>query len=110
MSDSPLAQEAAHVDDPPATGPDGATPPPPADHVSAPTSTPTPGEPPEVWTAPSAETRTAGGPGLSFGFNLGKVAGQGEDSDPILRDGRELGLVAVFDGMGGAGGTVYETA
>jgi serine/threonine protein phosphatase PrpC len=57
-----------------------------------------------------AEPRgTAGGPGLSFGFNLGKVAGQGEDSDPILRDGRELGLVAVFDGMGGAGGTVYET-
>ncbi|HEY6749024.1 MAG TPA: protein phosphatase 2C domain-containing protein, partial [Mycobacteriales bacterium] len=35
--------------------------------------------------------------------------GQGEDSDPIVRDGRELGLVAVFDGMGGAGGTVYET-
>ena len=34
---------------------------------------------------------------------------EGEDSDPIVRDGRELGLVAVFDGMGGAGGTVYET-
>lgn len=49
------------------------------------------------------------GPGLSFGFNLGKIEGHGEDSDPILRDGRELGLVAVFDGMGGAGGTVYET-
>ena len=47
--------------------------------------------------------------GLSFGFNLGKIEGQGEDSDPILRRGRELGLVAVFDGMGGAGGTVYET-
>jgi hypothetical protein len=49
------------------------------------------------------------GPTLSFGFNLAKVPGHGEDSDPILRDGRELGLVAVFDGMGGAGGTVYET-
>jgi len=49
------------------------------------------------------------GPGLSFGFNMGKIAGHGEDSDPILRDGRELGLVAVFDGMGGAGGTVYDT-
>ncbi len=49
------------------------------------------------------------GPGLSFGFNLGKIEGHGEDSDPILRDGQELGLVAVFDGMGGAGGTVYET-
>ncbi|MDQ3717034.1 MAG: hypothetical protein M3381_13650 [Actinomycetota bacterium] len=46
---------------------------------------------------------------ISFGFNLGKVPGQGEDSDPIVRDGRELGLVAVFDGMGGAGGTVYQT-
>jgi serine/threonine protein phosphatase PrpC len=49
------------------------------------------------------------GPSLSFGFNLGKIAGHGEDSDPILRSGRELGLVGVFDGMGGAGGTVYET-
>jgi hypothetical protein len=49
------------------------------------------------------------GPTLSFGFNLAKVPGHGEDSDPILRDGRELGLVAVFDGMGGAGGTIYET-
>jgi hypothetical protein len=49
------------------------------------------------------------GPSLSFGFNLGKIPGQGEDSDPILRHGRELGLVGVFDGMGGAGGTVYET-
>jgi serine/threonine protein phosphatase PrpC len=51
----------------------------------------------------------AAGPRVSFGFNLGKIAGQGEDSDPIVRHGRELGLVAVFDGMGGAGGTVYET-
>lgn len=46
---------------------------------------------------------------VSFAFNLGKIEGQGEDSDPILREGPELGLVAVFDGMGGAGGTVYET-
>jgi serine/threonine protein phosphatase PrpC len=52
----------------------------------------------------------ASGPRVSFGFNLAKIAGQGEDSDPIVRDGRELGLVAVFDGMGGAGGTVYQTA
>jgi len=49
------------------------------------------------------------GLGLSFGFNLQKIPGHGEDSDPILRDGRELGLVGVFDGMGGAGGTVYDT-
>ena len=50
------------------------------------------------------------GPTLSFGFNLAKVPDQGEDSDPIVRDGPDLGLVGVFDGMGGAGGTVYETA
>lgn len=49
------------------------------------------------------------GPTLSFAFNLGKIPDQGEDSDPILRDGPDLGLIAVFDGMGGAGGTVYET-
>jgi serine/threonine protein phosphatase PrpC len=49
------------------------------------------------------------GPNLSFGFNVGKIPDHGEDSDPILRHGRELGLVGVFDGMGGAGGTVYET-
>jgi serine/threonine protein phosphatase PrpC len=49
------------------------------------------------------------GPTFSFGFNLGKIPDQGEDSDPILRDGPDLGLIAVFDGMGGAGGTVYDT-
>ena len=54
--------------------------------------------------------RPAGaGPQVSFGFNLHKIHGQGEDSDPVVRHGRQLGLVAVFDGMGGAGGTVYET-
>jgi len=59
--------------------------------------------------APAATEVSLAGPTLSFGFNLAKVPGQGEDSDPIVRDGRDLGLVAVFDGMGGAGGTVYET-
>ena len=49
------------------------------------------------------------GPTFSFGFNLGKIPDHGEDADPILRDGPDLGLVGVFDGMGGAGGTVYET-
>jgi hypothetical protein len=61
-----------------------------------------------AWAPPALEVSPAG-PTLSFGFNLAKVPGEGEDSDPIVRDGRELGLVAVFDGMGGAGGTVYET-
>ncbi len=49
------------------------------------------------------------GPTVLFGFNLAKIADHGEDSDPILRDGPDLGLIGVFDGMGGAGGTVYET-
>jgi hypothetical protein len=55
------------------------------------------------------EPPPAAGPRVSFGFNLEKIPGHGEDSDPILRHGRELGLIGVFDGMGGAGGTVYET-
>jgi serine/threonine protein phosphatase PrpC len=59
--------------------------------------------------APSAGLASTPGPTFSFAFNLGKIPDQGEDSDPILRDGRDLGLIAVFDGMGGAGGTVYET-
>ena len=49
------------------------------------------------------------GPSVSFGFNLAKIPDQGEDADPIVRDGPDLGLIGVFDGMGGAGGTVYET-
>ncbi len=49
------------------------------------------------------------GPTISFAFNLGKIPDHGEDADPILRDGPDLGLLGVFDGMGGAGGTVYET-
>jgi serine/threonine protein phosphatase PrpC len=60
------------------------------------------------WNLPPS-SRATPGPTLSFGFNLEKVPGHGEDSDPILRDGPDLGLAAVFDGMGGAGGTVYET-
>ncbi|HKX66470.1 MAG TPA: hypothetical protein VJN29_04535 [Intrasporangium sp.] len=55
------------------------------------------------------ERRSPAGPRVALGFNLAKIPGQGEDSDPIVRHGRHLGLVAVFDGMGGAGGTVYET-
>jgi serine/threonine protein phosphatase PrpC len=48
-------------------------------------------------------------PGVSFKFCTAKVAGEGEDADPILRVGPDLGLLGVFDGMGGAGGRVYET-
>jgi serine/threonine protein phosphatase PrpC len=46
---------------------------------------------------------------VSFRFCTAKVAGEGEDADPILRAGPDLGLLGVFDGMGGAGGRVYDT-
>lgn len=113
MSDSARTEGAEHVEAPPATDPAPATPPS-ADPLDAgPGDAPasTPWEPVGARPEPLAETPvpTAAGPRVSFGFNLGKIAGQGEDSDPIVRHGRELGLVAVFDGMGGAGGTVYET-
>jgi len=48
-------------------------------------------------------------PSVSFKFCTAKVAGEGEDADPILRVGPDLGLLGVFDGMGGAGGRVYDT-
>ena len=64
-------------------------------------------ERPHAWPGPASSA--ALGPTISFAFNLGKIPDQGEDSDPILRDGPDLGLLGVFDGMGGAGGTVYET-
>ena len=64
-------------------------------------------ESPRAW--PGAPSSAALGPTISFAFNLGKILDQGEDSDPILRDGPDLALLGVFDGMGGAGGTVYET-
>jgi serine/threonine protein phosphatase PrpC len=46
---------------------------------------------------------------VSFRFCTAKVAGEGEDADPILRVGPDLGLLGVFDGMGGAGGRMYDT-
>jgi serine/threonine protein phosphatase PrpC len=64
-------------------------------------------ESPSAW--PASPPVAAPGPTISFAFNLGKIPDHGEDSDPILRDGPDLGLVGVFDGMGGAGGTVYDT-
>jgi serine/threonine protein phosphatase PrpC len=48
-------------------------------------------------------------PTISFKFCTAKVADAGEDADPILRVGPDLGLLGVFDGMGGAGGRVYDT-
>ena len=60
-------------------------------------------------TDPQHAADPVAGPTVSFGFNLAKVPDHGEDSDPILREGPDLGLAGVFDGMGGAGGTVYTT-
>jgi hypothetical protein len=57
----------------------------------------------------SAAPAAAAMPSVSFRFCTAKVAGEGEDSDPILRVGPDLGLLGVFDGMGGAGGRVYDT-
>jgi serine/threonine protein phosphatase PrpC len=56
----------------------------------------------------SADAPPAAMPSVSFKFCTAKVAGEGEDADPILRVGPNLGLLGVFDGMGGAGGRVYE--
>ncbi len=124
MSDGPQAPVAVTADPPPAADPSPGTGlSPAAAHHSAwepveqaasaePVDPAEPAEPAAAQAAPVAETPVpaAAGPRVSFGFNLGKIPGQGEDSDPIVRHGRELGLVGVFDGMGGAGGTVYETA
>lgn len=77
-----------------------------------PTAEPAPASEPAESPDDAAPPADSASPGwaVSFGFNLGKVPGQGEDSDPILHNGRDdVGLVAVFDGMGGAGGTVYQT-
>ncbi len=64
----------------------------------------------DAHSAPSWSTPTAvSGPSLAFGFNLAKIPDHGEDADPILRDGPDLALAGVLDGMGGAGGTIYET-
>jgi serine/threonine protein phosphatase PrpC len=57
----------------------------------------------------SAGPSSAAMPSVSFKFCTAKVAGEGEDADPILRVGPDLGLLGVFDGMGGAGGRVYDT-
>jgi serine/threonine protein phosphatase PrpC len=104
VSDSPQLKEPERPDASGAAPAAGVS----ADPLSA--TDPAPVELPQAQSAPPTEAPADSPPGLTFGFNLEKIAGQGEDSDPILRDGRELGLIAVFDGMGGAGGTVYETS
>jgi serine/threonine protein phosphatase PrpC len=46
---------------------------------------------------------------VHFSFYTEKVPGEGEDCEPLLVVGQDRSLLAVFDGMGGAGGTVYDT-
>lgn len=55
---------------------------------------------------PAAEERTAATFGLSF--NVEKVAGKGEDAEPLLIERAGYAVVAVFDGMGGAGATICD--
>ena len=44
--------------------------------------------------------------GIAFAQNLPKIAGRGEDADPLLHvDGDGRVLVGVFDGLGGSGST-----
>jgi serine/threonine protein phosphatase PrpC len=129
VSDGPQAPVAVTADPPPAADPSpgAGLSPAAADHSAwepveqaasaGPVEQALPAEPAEPAAAQAAQAApvagtpvpAAAGPRVSFGFNLGKIPGQGEDSDPVVRHGRELGLVGVFDGMGGAGGTVYET-
>jgi serine/threonine protein phosphatase PrpC len=59
--------------------------------------------------SPADTPPAAAMPSVSFKFCTAKVAGEGEDADPILRVGPNLGFLGVFDGMGGAGGRVYDT-
>ena len=44
---------------------------------------------------------------FGFQFNVAKVEGKGEDSDPIAIWDQNWGVLAVFDGLGGAGSTVH---
>lgn len=59
---------------------------------------------------PSAEetvTMPSLSPPLGFHFNAAKVEGKGEDSDPIAEWDQKQGVLAVFDGLGGAGSTIH---
>ncbi|WP_071288559.1 protein phosphatase 2C domain-containing protein [Mycolicibacterium llatzerense] len=47
--------------------------------------------------------------GLLLSFNNPKREGQGEDADPVACDSGDAEWIGVFDGMGGAGASSYET-
>jgi hypothetical protein len=44
---------------------------------------------------------------IKLNINIEKIFGKGEDSDPICIGDEIEGVIAVFDGMGGAGATSY---
>lgn len=46
---------------------------------------------------------------LVLSFNSPKKEGQGEDADPLVCETGQTQWIGVFDGMGGAGATAYET-
>ncbi len=88
----------------------------------APTADEAPGSPPVTTVTSIAADQDSPAPRISpwtepqpddwpvcFAFNLPKIIDQGEDADPLVLAADGTGLLAVFDGMGGAGGTVYQT-
>ena len=56
----------------------------------------------------SQEDRKMGDSILEIRVYLEKKLGQGEDAEPILLHRDTSGLISVFDGLGGAGSTIYE--
>ena len=92
-----LSADGPPADDPESPQPDGET--------AAPAPTPDPDAFPQ-W---SPDPAAGGMLENAFSFNLAKIPGQGEDADPLVLVARDLTVVGVFDGMGGAGGTTYPT-
>lgn len=54
-----------------------------------------------------AEPRGLAAP-IGFHFNAAKIEGKGEDADPVIAWQDQRSVLAVFDGMGGAGSTSYQ--
>jgi len=56
---------------------------------------------------PAAEDRPAPTT-LGLSFNVERIADKGEDAEPLLIERGDFAVVAVFDGMGGAGATICD--
>src|SRR5258707_292931 len=50
-------------------------------------------------------------PVQSLAVWMEKTKGEGEDAEPVVEDagGHDSGVLAVLDGLGGAGGSIYRT-